>query len=820
MRKIKLLLLLVLLCVGVSESWAVTTKYTVVWDKTLPDAGYELTSTDGSYGSYYFSITSGGGTSEITVTESNKYDMLRFFLYEYLDIDDYFKPIAKTGYSTSVWINPNDARIYIGYTYSGSDAFTWTDGDLEYSNVYTSSSYCTRKLPDGEVAVRLALKDKTTVTDTIAYSASDGYVYNGNNDRLYTNYVGLVTRNVSDDDNDGQGSYATYTYLGQLNWNLGEEDHYFLRQHQIKYSTAKNVTVKGIVKKTTGDHQGEYKVTAIQRYGFCYKANDSTPRSYCLSDYHYTGRSSDYDITKTKTRGDTEIGYFEKDYYDHANINNHRNYFLESITFEDCNITDIGDYAFMSCKKLTSFEMPKTVVNLGQGTFECCTALTSFLFQKNMDDLENYPDGYTHIKTIRNFTFWFCTALRTLELPDGIETIEGQSYGASMQYMLSLKNLRLPNTLKTIGEHFLCCALSIETLTIPASVTYIDGACFHGCENLSSVYLLGSAATLIAGESGMNTFGENGAFCGNHVNNCDFYTTEDYIKEYASDDVWKGIAENRDGGYLVDADGNEIKDSDGNSIPVSGSVDNYSNHLYVISDEIRKFTGGKWVTACFPNGMEDYKTDATNKLGSNARVAEMISAVAVNHDPYVYHLTFKLISGTKIPEGKPFLVCPSKDSEIKLYDTSELNQNKEEYTNPHITTINADNGALIQMISYYLENPLYPGDFYFISTGNDGVTEGKEVVGNFKKVGSSAPTIAPCRAYWKITFDGVKDVSAKTAMVMSDFWGDTDGIENTEKDIKIVIDGIYDTDGRKLNLDYDALGKGLYIVNGKKVVKK
>ena len=70
-------------------------------------------------------------------------------------------------------------------------------------------------------------------------------------------------------------------------------------------------------------------------------------------------------------------------------------------------------------------------------------------------------------------------------LADGITRIEGKSYGSPFQYMPALEYLRLPNTLEFIGPHFLCSCTAIEKLTIPASVTYIDGACFHGCSSLA-----------------------------------------------------------------------------------------------------------------------------------------------------------------------------------------------------------------------------------------------------------------------------------------------------------------------------------------------
>ena len=147
-----------------------------------------------------------------------------------------------------------------------------------------------------------------------------------------------------------------------------------------------------------------------------------------------------------------------------------------------------------------------------------------------------------------NFTFWYCSALETLELPDGITKIEGQTYGAALQYMVRLNLIRLPNTLVTIGAHFLCCASSLKELTIPASVKTINGACFHGCESLESVYLLGKAAALDAkANDGSGTFEQNYTLCKEHVSGCTFYTTPDYIKDYQEDDVW----------CLIDEDGKD-----------------------------------------------------------------------------------------------------------------------------------------------------------------------------------------------------------------------------------------------------------------------
>ena len=130
------------------------------------------------------------------------------------------------------------------------------------------------------------------------------------------------------------------------------------------------------------------------------------------------------------------------------------------------------------------------------------------------------------------------------------------------------------------------------------------------------------------------------------------------------------------------------------------------------------------------------------------------------------------------------------------------------------------------MISKYIDHQrLNVGDFYFISSGDkteEGATK-PAVIGSFKKVKdqAKAPYIGAFRCYWQVNIDNVVDVSAKSTLdMMSYLWDETDGVEKIERQPEIVIDGVYDLQGRKLNINQNDLPQGLYIVNGKKVVKK
>ncbi len=529
----------------------------------------------------------------------------------------------------------------------------------------------------------------------------------------------------------------------------------------------------------------EYTVVAIAYAGFCYHDRNTTLRR----------------PTCTGSTTSVTIGGGNTD--------------LRTVNIaSDSQIRDIGEFAFAGCVNLQYFMVPKTVTIIRNSAFDMCRSMKI--------DFQTNADGTSALRTMEPYCLYDCESIETLVLPEGLVTIGDRV----LQYTFGLINITLPNTVTTIGEHFLCCSSQLQTLIIPASVTSMAGACFHGCESLREVYMLGTAGSLKSegGTSGSTTFGENDVFCKDAVSNCKFYTTEDYIKSYAqgstsgtNQSVWYKIADNRDRqGYLIDENGERIKDANGQDIHVNGSGMGNNNWLLVIEEVKPTFTY-KWVTACFPEGLKNYKTAAN--LGTGAMVAEMVSATAIEDDPWKYHLTFRLIEGDDIPAGKPYLICPSQEKELTLISAKWYAEHKEETTVPHITSVNADNGAIVQMISYYTNRHMQQDEFFFKSTGEVGANK---TIGNFSKVAeqSKAPDLGACKAFWRINIDGVINHSnAKLGMFFDDdMENQTTGIENAEK-VSIVIDAIYDVNGNKLNIPTESLPKGLYIINGKKVFK-
>ena len=534
-------------------------------------------------------------------------------------------------------------------------------------------------------------------------------------------------------------TYAASAKIGDLIYTYG----WFQESRTASVSLANFKATSVRIPATVEINGYTYKVTAIDKYGFCqYTENTQT--------YTYNGKSYTIDGS------------------------NYNNTVLQSVTFEQpSNITTIGSHAFNSCTKLESIVIPNSVTSMGTAAFKGCISLTDVRFQTN-------ADGSVNLETIPTQCFRYCP-FTSIEIPEGITTIGDEAF----QFNLYLKTMKLPNTLTTIGTHFLCDAKSITTLTIPASVTDIDGAAFHGCENLKTVYLLGPASTLKANDDSSETFGPNKEqdYAPNceKVTNCTFWVLEKYETGYTEDKVWQ---------------------------QVDSLYNNIGNDIKCIKNTTRTFAQG-WGTAIFPKVVENFRQTA----GQEAKVARMIKAERDDRDMNLYHLTFQVVDDDDIPAKEPLMIyCPDKWT-CTMYDSTDENDLdfRKEMTYPFTTTVTVENEptSKVRMIGKYLGGEkLVKWDFYFM---ND----------KFWRVpdADNAATMGSFRCYWKVDRDGIKqDVASFSKMSFGD--NTPTAIEGIETEPTKVQVEVYDLNGRRIYQKKESLPRGLYIINGKKVIIK
>ena len=128
------------------------------------------------------------------------------------------------------------------------------------------------------------------------------------------------------------------------------------------------------------------------------------------------------------------------------------------------------DYAFGSCKNLTSVTIPDSVTSVGDNAFNCCTSLTNITI----------PNSVT---SIGNYSFSGCTNLINITIPDSVTSIGDNAFNGCT----SLTNITIPNSVTSIGYSAFSDCSGLANIAISDSVTSIGVSAFSGCISLKSI---------------------------------------------------------------------------------------------------------------------------------------------------------------------------------------------------------------------------------------------------------------------------------------------------------------------------------------------
>ncbi len=180
---------------------------------------------------------------------------------------------------------------------------------------------------------------------------------------------------------------------------------------------------------------------------------------------------------------------------------------LTSVTIGS-SVTSIGSSVFYGCSGLTSVTIPGSVTSIGSSAFYRCSGLTSVTI----------PGSVT---SIGSNAFLNCSGLTSVTIEDGSGTlsfstsssstpftgcpIEKLYLGRDISYSSSyspfegkekLTSLTIGSSVTSIGSFAFSECWGLTSVTIPSSVTSIGSYAFSGCSGLTSVTIPGSVTSI------------------------------------------------------------------------------------------------------------------------------------------------------------------------------------------------------------------------------------------------------------------------------------------------------------------------------------
>lgn len=163
-------------------------------------------------------------------------------------------------------------------------------------------------------------------------------------------------------------------------------------------------------------------------------------------------------------------------------------------------VTQLDDWAFAMSPSLVSMHLPRTISVIPSNAFYSCTLLEQVTFEEGSLLTEIRGDAFksckalkrfdmpVSIKTILNGAFTSCSALERIDFPEGLTSLGGM-FGA-FDGCSSLKEIVLPNSLTHLSDFCFSSCSSVTNVTLPAQIGSIGQYTFSIMSKLKSFTVL------------------------------------------------------------------------------------------------------------------------------------------------------------------------------------------------------------------------------------------------------------------------------------------------------------------------------------------
>ena len=495
-------------------------------------------------------------------------------------------------------------------------------------------------------------------------------------------------------------------------------------------------------------------------------------------------------------------------------------------------ITTLGQ-SFYNCASLTTVNIPGSVKEIGSSDFSSCTGLTTVVLNEGTEKIEF--SGCTNLKTInfpsttKEIYFKNCSSLETVTLPEGVTRISS-FWGCS-----SLKQINIPKSVTYVGWFRDCNKLEkviiadvaswcnarhydanfygptkmagklylgtvashteITDLVIPEGVTTIKSCAFYGLPNITSV-TIPSTLTTWEYKAFCGCTGVTDVWCLANPNTLAWSESEnDFAAEKATKmhvcgaDVWTTKFPSANATFV-----------EMTALALSEETDNsgilaLKNGMACDITLKRTLKAGSYNTFAAP-----FDIPAATLTAKGIKAKKLTSSTFINGV-----LTLNFADATTIEAGKPYLVKVNADLADPTFNGVTVN-----------STLTATQTASVDFVPT-MGKTLVTG-----SVDNEGNARSVLSLGGGNKLFHPTVVNTPdnadsyikgFRAYFQLKDDGIDAHEFNL-----DFDAGMTGIVSMDNVNVNDNDNWRDLNGRKLSGKPTA--KGVYILNGKKVIVK
>jgi len=170
------------------------------------------------------------------------------------------------------------------------------------------------------------------------------------------------------------------------------------------------------------------------------------------------------------------------------------------LTGADVYASEIGDNMFYGCESLAYIWIRSNVTRIGEQAFYYCNSLKyvkfltrtdawidvgqyAFAYCEELDTIEFEENSIIHLG---GYMFSNCKALRVINLPEGLESINSYAFDGCSK----LIQITLPDSIVTIYNRAFNDCTSLEHIFIPSeSIQDVEDGAFNGCNSSLQIYI-------------------------------------------------------------------------------------------------------------------------------------------------------------------------------------------------------------------------------------------------------------------------------------------------------------------------------------------